>query len=128
GSAPVRPAEELPGCSDAMPEEDPNTALFRIEVIRVPLARPQDAAIVSSPRIFSGLTAPPQHGLAPDDLAEIERARARGAFVVDIMGEPYVLSDFEADMLLTNVVAARGGTGAPTAADSATLRQMLPAM
>ncbi|MDE2752910.1 MAG: hypothetical protein OXI83_10070, partial [Gemmatimonadota bacterium] len=37
GSAPVRPAEELAGCSEGMPDEDPNTALFRIEVIRVPL-------------------------------------------------------------------------------------------
>ena len=39
-------------------EEDPNTALFRIEVIRVPLAAPQQARIVSSPRIFGGLTEP----------------------------------------------------------------------
>src|SRR3970282_957768 len=31
GSSPVRPAEELPGCSGAMPDEDPNSALFRIE-------------------------------------------------------------------------------------------------
>src|SRR5690606_18515353 len=38
GSAPVRPAEELPGCIGAPPSEDPNSALFRIEVIRVPLA------------------------------------------------------------------------------------------
>ncbi|MGF1671795.1 MAG: hypothetical protein ACFCU6_15220, partial [Balneolaceae bacterium] len=35
GSAPVRPEEELPGCSAAMPDEDPETALFRIEVIKV---------------------------------------------------------------------------------------------
>lgn len=28
GSAPVRPEEELAGCSDALPEEDPNSALF----------------------------------------------------------------------------------------------------
>ena len=30
----------------------PNTALFRIEVIKVPVAAPQDAKIVSSPRVF----------------------------------------------------------------------------
>src|SRR5690606_6929595 len=76
GSAGVRPAEELPGCVAAPPSEDPNSALFRIEVIRVPLADPTQAAIVSSPRIFEGLVAPPEHGLAPEDLAEIERARA----------------------------------------------------
>ncbi|HSJ05063.1 MAG TPA: hypothetical protein VK936_00085, partial [Longimicrobiales bacterium] len=55
GSAPVRPDAELPGCSRAAPEDDPNSALFRIEVIRVPLANPAAAAIVSSPRIFDGL-------------------------------------------------------------------------
>ena len=65
GSSLVRSAEELPGCSDAQPEEDPNSALFRIEVIRVPLANPAAAAIVSSPRIFTGLEAPPRHGLTP---------------------------------------------------------------
>ena len=34
--------------------DDPNTARFRLEVIKVPLAAPQNAAIVSSPRIFHG--------------------------------------------------------------------------
>ena len=40
GSAPVRSPNELPGCSGASPEEDPNSSLFRIEVIQVPLANP----------------------------------------------------------------------------------------
>jgi len=128
GSAPVRPAAELPGCSSAPPEEDPNTALFRIEVIRVPLAHPESAAIVSSPRIFTGLTAPPRHGLGPEDRAEIEEARARGAFVVEIEGQPLVLPNQVAAMLLDSLVKARGGTGAPTAADSARLREELPQM
>jgi hypothetical protein len=60
GSARVRPAEELPGCSDLAPDEDPNSARFRIEVIQVPLANPQQARIVTSPRIFEGMTAPPR--------------------------------------------------------------------
>lgn len=38
GSANVRPAAELAGCSSALPAEDPASALFRIEVIQVPLA------------------------------------------------------------------------------------------
>ena len=53
GTSPVRPAGELAGCSGRPPAEDPNTALFRIEVIRVPLAAPQEARIVSTPRIFA---------------------------------------------------------------------------
>jgi len=128
GSAPVRPATELDGCSGAPPGTDPKTALFRVEVIKVPLADPAKAAIVNSPRIFEGLLAPPAHGLAPDDKAEIDQARARGAFVVQVQGETMVLPDAFAAAQLANVVRQRGGTGAPTAADSATFRAALPAM
>ncbi|MGA7030586.1 MAG: hypothetical protein WBY24_18230, partial [Candidatus Acidiferrales bacterium] len=52
GTSFVRQAEELAGCSGEKPDKDPNTALFRIDVIKVPLAAPQDAKIVSSPRVF----------------------------------------------------------------------------
>jgi hypothetical protein len=69
GSAPVRSPSELPGCSSAPLELDSNTALFRIEVIRVPLAAPEQAAIVSSPRIFGELTAAVRHAENPADIA-----------------------------------------------------------
>jgi hypothetical protein len=59
GSAGVRSADELPGCKDG-PVDDPDSARFRLEVIKVPLAAPQTAAIVSSPRIFYGLAPPPR--------------------------------------------------------------------
>ncbi len=52
GTSFVRPGEELAGCSAEAPSKNPNTALFRIEVIKVPLAAPQNAQIVSSPRVF----------------------------------------------------------------------------
>jgi hypothetical protein len=52
GTSFVRQSEELPGCSGEAPDKDPNTALFRIDVIKVPLAAPQDAQVVSSPRVF----------------------------------------------------------------------------
>ncbi len=52
GTSFVRPAEELAGCSGGNPNEDPNTSLFRIEVIKVPVTAPQEAKIVNSPRIF----------------------------------------------------------------------------
>jgi hypothetical protein len=52
GTSFVRQAEELAGCSGEKPDKDPNTALFRIEVIKVPLAAPQNARVVSSPRLF----------------------------------------------------------------------------
>ena len=129
GSAGVRPAEELAGCSGLSPEEDPNSALFRIEVIRVPLDDPQSAAIVSSPRIFQDLVAPPRHGPSEADLAEIEVARDRGAFVVDVPGQgPQVVPDRFAEQMLQQIASQRGGEGEPTAADSATLRAQLNAM
>jgi hypothetical protein len=52
GTSFVRQSEELSGCSGEAPDKDPNTALFRIDVIKVPVAAPQDAKIVSSPRLF----------------------------------------------------------------------------
>jgi hypothetical protein len=52
GTSFVRQAEELAGCSGEKPDKDPNTALFRIDVIQVPLAAPQDAKVVFSPRVF----------------------------------------------------------------------------
>ena len=122
GSSRVRPPEELPGCSAATPEEDPNSALFRIEVIRVPLADPEAAAIVSSPRIFQDLVAPPRHGLSPADIEEIDAARAEGALVGYRRGQPRVMPDQMIRPMLDSVVAARGGEGEPTAADRAALQ------
>lgn len=126
GSAPVRPGEELPGCSSAMPDEDPNSALFRIEVIKVPLANPEQAAIVNSPRIFENLTEAPTHGMSPADKAEIEKAKKEGAFIAEIMGQQMVIPDQYVQQMLAQVVKARGGSGEPTAADSAALREKLP--
>jgi len=51
GTSSVRSGEELAGC--AKEPEDPNTALFSIDVIKVPLASPDKAAIVNRPRIFA---------------------------------------------------------------------------
>jgi hypothetical protein len=70
GTSYVRRPEELTGCSGEKPDTDPNTALFRIDVIKVPLAAPQDAKVVSSPRVFidartgaiNGLTNGGTHG------------------------------------------------------------------
>jgi hypothetical protein len=53
GTGRVRSADELADCSALEPEKDPNTALFSIDVIQVPLAAPEKARIVSRPRIFA---------------------------------------------------------------------------
>jgi hypothetical protein len=130
GSSGVRSPNELAGCINLSPDKDPNSALFRIEVIKVPLAHPEQAAIVTSPRIFTGLTRPVSHGETPLDIAEhkkqVEAAKARGGFTAVIFGQEQVAPDFFVAQQLDAIVKARGGTGAPTAADSAKLRQDLP--
>jgi hypothetical protein len=132
GTSRVRSSSELPGCSDALPSDDPNSALFRIEVIKVPVAHPEQAAIVSSPRIFNDLLAPPRHGETPQDLTAAKRAadsvRALGGFTAVIDSQDIVLPDQFTRPMLDSIVQARGGSGAPTAADSTTLRNALPAM
>jgi hypothetical protein len=125
GSASVRPEEELPGCSDMSPDDDPNSALFRIEVIKVPLSNPEMSKIVSSPRIFEDLKAPPTHGMSPADAIEIEKARKAGAFIIEFNGQETVVPDRFVAQLMTN---ALGVEGEPTAADSAALREQLPAI
>src|SRR5437667_1943517 len=70
GTSSVRSGEELAGCSGLKPDEDPNTSLFSIDVIQVPLAAPEKAHIVNRPRVFadtatgaiSGLWAGGDHG------------------------------------------------------------------
>ena len=132
GSSGVRSPNELAGCVHESPDKDPNSALFRIEVIKVPLAHPERAAIVSSPRIFNDLVAPARHGEAPNDIAAAAKiaaaARARGAYTATMGGEEMVLPPRFVDAMLDSIVKARGGSGAPTATDSATLRTALPGM
>jgi hypothetical protein len=75
GSAAVRPDTELKGCLDGS-RDDPNTARFRLEVIKVPLAKPASAAIVSSPRIFNNLNVAPKNEERAKIDAEAAAARA----------------------------------------------------
>ena len=81
GTGGVRPGEELPGCSDESPAENPDTALFRIDVIQIPLANPEDSAIVSRPFVFrdpetgaaAGLWPGGDHGPGTQRSAETSR-------------------------------------------------------
>src|SRR6266566_3837265 len=129
GSAPVRSPTELPGCVRQSPDSNPNSSLFRIEVIKVPLAAPQTAAIVSSPRIFDSLAPPPQHGEMQQDIDEAKRvvdsARAHGGYVARLFGQERVVNNRFVTPMLDSIVKARGGTGAATAADSQVLRENL---
>jgi hypothetical protein len=53
GTGGVRSGQELVDCSGGDPTENPNTALFSIDVIEVPLAAPEKARVVNRPRIFA---------------------------------------------------------------------------
>ncbi|MFL6721558.1 MAG: DUF305 domain-containing protein [Sphingomonas sp.] len=68
GTSSVRKAEELPGC--VAEAADPRTALFRIDVVEIPVANPSKARIIDSPAVF----ADPRSG----DLAGLWRGGAHG--------------------------------------------------
>jgi hypothetical protein len=129
GSAQLRSPKELAGCTSATPDQDPNSPLMRLEVIRVPLAHPEKAAVVSSAKIFQGLKQPKSHGeTAADSIAEakeIADAKASGGYVFTAFGHEQVASNRMVQAQLDSIVKARGGAGAPTAADSTTLRVSL---
>ena len=52
GTGGVRSGEELQDCSAGDPKDNPNTAMFSIDVIEVPLGAPEKARVVNRPRIF----------------------------------------------------------------------------
>ncbi len=60
GTSSVRDEEELAGCSDESPYENPESSLYRIDVIQIPVVAPGDARIVNRPFIFSD----PETGVA----------------------------------------------------------------
>jgi hypothetical protein len=63
GTGPVRQKEELGDCINGEPDKNPETALFRIDIIKVPLAHPELSKIVSSPRIFTDASTGAINGL-----------------------------------------------------------------
>ena len=52
GTSSVRDERELAGCVSGLPG-DPRTALFRIDVIEIPLADPSQSRIIDSPTVFA---------------------------------------------------------------------------
>ncbi len=64
GTGQVRQKDELGDCVAGDPDKNPETALFRIDIIKVPLAHPELAKIVSSPRIFTDTATGAINGLA----------------------------------------------------------------
>ena len=60
GSQGARPATELAGCNNGEDPNDPNNSLFRLDVIKVPLAHPEQADVVTGARIFTDMIPAPR--------------------------------------------------------------------
>jgi len=143
GSAPVRSPNELAGCVTDTLRTSATSSLMRIEIIKVPLARPSQAAIVNRANIFTELKATPAHGQSEGDKIAQQRAvdsvRGTGR-VAFIAVNPqtkleFVVNQFFVRFAVDSIQKARGGTPAPqnqpstaTAADTATFRANMQAM
>jgi len=123
GTSGIRPGEELAGCAPGGPE-DAGSSLFRIEVIRVPLANPERAEVIGTPRLLAGLDPAPRRQPTPETRAAMEaqvaEMRAGGRFAVVYDGEIVDVPSGMVEQVLGQIVAQRGGSGAPTAADTTT--------
>ncbi|MFM2043039.1 MAG: hypothetical protein RLY86_1615, partial [Pseudomonadota bacterium] len=79
GIGPVREEEEMPGCVGEVPG-DLRTALFRIDVVEIPMNDPSKAHIIASPTVFadaetgslSGLWRGGDHGEKTQDSARTD--------------------------------------------------------
>ena len=86
GNQGARPASELAGCRNGADPADETNSLYRLDVIKVPLARPQDAEVVTGARIFTGLGPAPARGgraraaraVSGADSAEMAQMRMNG--------------------------------------------------
>lgn len=80
GTGPVRKGEELKGCVGDVPGDE-RTALFRIDVIEIPVADPSRARIIDSPAVFAdpatgtiaGLWRGGQHGEGTQETSRTDR-------------------------------------------------------
>lgn len=62
GQQRARAASELAGCRNGSNPADETNSLYRLDIIKVPLDRPQDAEVISGARIFTGLGPAPARG------------------------------------------------------------------
>ncbi len=72
GQAPVRSDKELAGCKSGNDPADETNSLYRLDVIKVPLAHPENAEVVTGARIFTDMTP------APQSAARASRGNNRG--------------------------------------------------
>jgi len=76
GSQGARPATELAGCNSGTDPADVNNSMYRLDVIKVPLAHPENAEVVTGARIFTGLEPAPTSSARRE--AQANRGGGRG--------------------------------------------------
>ncbi len=128
GSSGIRPFGEVSECVANVASNEANSSRLRIEIIKVPLAEPSKAAIVGRANIFAGLGGTKSHGASPADKAEMDAAKAKGAFTIMVpaMETEVVLPDQLVKPVLDSIMKARGATTA-NAADTAAARPIVNA-
>ncbi len=123
GMAGVRSAEEMPGCND-WPIDSLNSARYRIDIIKVPLAHPEESKVVGAGHIFEDMLAAKGHGNPPGDTTERAGRGGRGGRGAAANAN-FPLPAAMAGPVLDSIVKARGGSGTPTEADTAAARTVL---
>jgi hypothetical protein len=78
GSSSVRDSVEMPVCSDGTVAENPNTAQYRVDIIRVPLNDVEQAEVVGYARIFEDLPRPPGRAGVPASDSAVAGRRSGG--------------------------------------------------
>ncbi len=81
GQQAARPATELAGCNNGTDPADPANSLYQLDIIKVPLDHPEQAAVIPGARIFTGLDPAPECKTfcAPADSRRPAGGRGRGA-------------------------------------------------
>ena len=59
GQQAARPDSELAGCKNGTDPADPTNSLYQLDIIKVPLDHPEQAAVIPGARIFTGLQGSP---------------------------------------------------------------------
>jgi hypothetical protein len=59
GQQAARPETELAGCKNGTDPADPTNSLYQLDIIKVPLDHPEQAAVIPGARIFTGLEGAP---------------------------------------------------------------------
>ena len=76
GNQGARPASELAGCNNGTDAADVNNSLYRLDVIKVPLKHPEQAAVVTGARIFTGLEPAATSAMRREQMEERAAQRA----------------------------------------------------